>query len=201
VLVTNASQRSHVSTQDPTPEPVEPRPAMRPDQAAAMEKAEQIIGRREHPEFETSRLKRPQSVLIGCIMAWVGCARLIYAAINWLLVDENSSGIDQTQSATQIDVDVQAAHGVGVVIIVWTILILTFSILAFVGRQWAATTLVMMAALFGLLALVSLVSAFAPSTFLAAFWSASCVTLLRLREPSRDWYAALREWKALRAGA
>ena len=42
--------------------------------------AEEIIGRREHPDFNPERLKRPQSVLIGCIMAWIGCARLAFGA-------------------------------------------------------------------------------------------------------------------------
>jgi len=188
-----------VSTQEPPPVPGDP--DLPPERAAALQRAEDMVSRREHPDFDSARLKRPQTVLIGCVMAWIGCARLGYEAFTLLRVNENSSGIDQDQTAKQIDIDVQAAHGLGIVIIFWLLLILTFSILAFLGRQWAGTALVAMAAFFGALALVSLVTAFAPSTFTAAFWSAAAVTMIRLREPSKDWYRALREWKAIKAGA
>jgi hypothetical protein len=188
-----------VPPQEPPLDPAEP--DLPPDKAAALRRAEEIVGRREHPEFNPERLKRPQSVWIGCVMAWIGCARLLYEAINLFQVDKSSTGFDKDWTAEEIETAVAWAHLSGQVDVLWLLLILTFSLLAFFGRQWAGTALVVMAVMWGIFSLISLVTAFAPIIITAAFWSAAVVTFIRFREPSKDWYRALREWKALNAEA
>jgi len=188
-----------VPSQDPPPDSTGS--DVPPEKAAARRKAEAIIGRRERAEFNPERLKRPQSVLIGCIMAWIGCARLAFGAYDWTQADSTSSVINQDASPADIDAAVQGLHFFGGVVGFWALVLLTLSMLAFWGHRWAATGLLVLAGISVLVALVGLLTALLSWFVTAAIWSVVSASFVRLREPSKEWYRALREWKAISAGA
>lgn len=176
-------------------------PDLPPEKAAAKQRAESIVSRRDNPEFAASRLKRPASVLAGCIMAWIGCVRLTFGAYTWFTIDKDSSVIDQDASAADIDAAVQGLHFFGGVILFWAFVLLALTVFAFVGHKWAATGLVVLAGVSVLVSLVGLLTALSTFFLTAAVWSVVSAVLVRYREPSKEWYAALAEHRALRNAA
>lgn len=170
-----------------------------PEKAAANKRADSIASRREHPEFAVSRLQRPQAVLFGCIMAWIGCLRLAFGGWTWTQVDADSSVINQEASPEDIESAVQGLHFFGGVVYFWALVLLTLSLLAFFGRRWAATGLVVLAGVSVLVALAGLLTALSTWFLTAAVWSVVSASLVRFRETSKDWYKALAEARALKA--
>jgi len=189
-------RRMSVSTHVPEPDPDQP---MRPDQVEAAAKAEEIVGRREQPAFEMSRLSRPRSVRIGCILTWIGAAVLVPVAVAWLTVDDSTDFVqpDDTVAAADradaIDTAVAGAHILGGFIGVWAITLAVFALLVWRGRRWAATALLVMAGLLIAFTIPSLFTAYTAGTILACVWSVVVVRLIRLTESAKDWYRALDE--------
>lgn len=174
-------------------------PDLPPDKAQAKNRADSIVSRREQPEFAVSRLQRPQAVLIGCIMAWIGSARLAFGSYTWFQTDESSSVINQDASAADIDSAVQGLHFFGGVVAIWALLLLTLAVFAFRGRKWAATSLVVMAGFCVLVALFGLLTSFLTWFITAAVWSIASASMIRFRESSKDWYRALAEERAIKS--
>jgi hypothetical protein len=180
---------------------------MRPDQAEAVARADEIVGRREHTEVDPARLVRPRSVTVGCVMTGIGAAVMVYNSVGLFLVDESSKGVEPDESVAQedraeaIDTAVQIAHGLGVVFGFWALLLLVFAVFAFLGRRWAANALVVMAGVVLLSTLVALFTAFAAGVFTTLAWSVIAASLVRLREPAKDWWRALREQRQLTLAA
>jgi hypothetical protein len=183
-----------VSAQDsPGEEPssAEP-PAGSPEQRAARERADAIVHRRENPEHDPAQFKRPRTVLIGCVMAWIGAAVSIYGGLRSLAINRDSSVMDDVDP-DQISSTLQSYHAVGWVSLVWGVLLVLFALQAFLGARWAATALVSMAGVVLLFGLLSLTSNFAPEGAIVTMWSITSATLVRYREDSRNWYATLAE--------
>jgi hypothetical protein len=166
--------------------------AVTPQMRAAQERAEAMVRRRENPVREPDELKRPQSVLIGCVMAWVGAAVSMYGGLRSLSIDKTSSLFDDVDP-DDISSQLQSYHVIGWVSIVWGLLIVLFALQAFLGARWAANALVAMAAVVLFFGLLSLISSFAPEGVGVTVWSICSATLIRLRETSRQWYTALAE--------
>jgi hypothetical protein len=166
--------------------------AVTPQMRAAQERADAMVKRRENPAREPSELKRPQSVLVGSCMAWLGAAVSLYGGLRTLAIDTSSSlfdDVDPDDIASQL----QSYHVIGWISIVWGLLIVLFALQAFLGARWAATALAVMAGVVLFFGLVSLLSNFAPEGAVVTAWSISSATMVRFRETSRQWYAALAE--------
>lgn len=172
---------------------------MRPDKAKAVARAEEIVGRRENPDFEVARLKRPRSVSVGCIMAWIGATLLLPIAGVWLAVDADSDFIQpddtvaEADRADAIDTAVNAAHVFGGFIGVWAITLAVLAYFVWRGRRWGATGLLTMAVLLLAITIPSLFTAYVSGTILACAYSFIVVRLVRFAEPAKDWYRALGE--------
>jgi len=193
-----------VSTHAPEPDPEQP---MRPDKAEAKAKAEEIVGRREHPDFEISRLTRPRMVSVGCILTWVGATLLLPIAGIWLAVDSNSGFIQpddtvaEADRADTIDTAVNAAHVFGGFIGVWAITLAVFAFFVWRGQKWAATGLLVMATVLLAVTIPSLFTAYVSGTILACAYSFIVVRMVRFAEPAKDWYRALDEARQFNLGA
>lgn len=144
-------------------------PELPPEKAAAKDRADSIASRREHPEFSVDRLRRPRAVTAGCIMAWVGCTVLMLAAF-------------------------MVPAGV---LALLALVLLVVSGAAFLGHKWAATGLVVLAAVCVVAAGVGLLTALSTWLLNAAIWSVVSASLVRYRESAREWYAALAEYRRL----
>lgn len=107
-------------------------------------------------------LKRPGSVLAGCILAWVGgalglCMGAMIAAIGGSetvkqeLVDQgmlNPSEVDDYINAARISMGILA---------VWCLAVIVVAAFAFAGRPWAGLTLFVMAAVYVVISLIQVV--------------------------------------------
>jgi hypothetical protein len=183
-----------VSASEPPAEDPPPTdsPAESPAQREAREKAEALVSRREHPTRDEAELKRPQSVLIGCVMAMVGAALLLFSGVSRVLVDESSSLLDDVDPQ-DVDAKLQSIHTGGWVALAWAVVLIVVATLAFLGKRWAATCLFVQAAIVVLYGLLSIVTGFAVEGVLVTVWSLSSATLVRFREASRNWYDALAD--------
>lgn len=161
-----------------------------PQQRAAREKAEALVSRREHPTRDAAELKRPPTVLIGCVMAWAGAVFLTISGLSRVLVTESSSVLDDV-APEDVDSKLQQIHTGGWVALAWAIALVVLALLAFTGRRWAATGLLIQACIVTLYGLLSVVTGFAVEGVLVTAWSLTSAILVRFREPSRNWYDAL----------
>jgi hypothetical protein len=162
-------------------------PAIRPDKALAAKRAEQMAYGRDHPAVQEVR---PRSIVVGCVMTWVGAVVLMVYALLAVAVDENSSVFGDDMSQSDIETGVDAYHIIGVAFAIWSVLLIVFTLLALRGRQWAGTALLVMAIVVSVLALGSVFLTFSPGFFLTGAYSGLAGFLIRRNEPARNWYAA-----------
>ena len=177
-----------------TPQPPGADPSDRPsaegptDKELARQRAEAIVGRREHPTLDPSELVRPTTIKVGALMAWIGVVVLVYAGYRVINTKEG----DITDNTS-----VDSLHALGWTMLVWAGLIIMFASLAYTGRKWAATALFVLAAIVAFYGAISLITAFAIEGVVTSIWSLSSSTLMRFREPSKDWFAALKEARSV----
>lgn len=96
---------------------------------------------------DRSAPRRPGTLLAGCIMTWIGSSLGLLVGV--ALVAAGSSDEFLTELPSNVDrADAQSLFQViGAVVIVWCLLTLVFSILAFTGKRWAAIVLVVLGGL------------------------------------------------------
>jgi hypothetical protein len=146
------------------------------------------------------RPSRPVTVIIGCIMAWVGSAVGILIGALFLSITEDSALFDD------VDLDVNRADAVdvlnltGAFLLGWCLIVVVMAFLAFRGAKWAAITLLVMAGIMIALTLVTIVSGGGGQGVIGLLWSLASAALIYLNRPAKEWFAAKAEAKRLRTG-
>jgi hypothetical protein len=146
------------------------------------------------------RSTRPVTVLIGCIMAWVGSAVGLLMGALFLSITEDSALFDD------VDLDMNRADTVdvlnlaGAFLVGWCLIVVVMAFLAFRGAKWAAITLLAMAGIMVALTLVSMVTGGGGQGIVGLIWAGVSAALIYLNRPAREWFAAKAEAKRLRTG-
>ena len=127
--------------------------------------------------------KRPVTLVIGCVMAWVGGGLgLIGGIILGALpadADFFTKRFDDPAAAASV------VHTVGYLYAAWSLAVIVVAVFAFLGRRWAALTLVVMAAVILVLTLISALRG--PSTgIISGIWSAVSAALVYRRPVSSE---------------
>jgi hypothetical protein len=176
--------------QQPTPDDDDR--AESPAQRAAREKAEDLISRREHPTRDPSELKRPQTVLVGCLMTWFGASILAWLGALRVNADASSSLVRDVDPE-DMDSTLTALHAGGWAWIGWAVMLIVVSSFAFLGLRWAATALFVAACVFVPFGLIMLIGGAAWIGIPALVWSFGAASLVRSNGVSKDWYEAVAE--------
>lgn len=129
---------------------------------------------------------RPGTVTAAAVLAWIGSVALLFLGLIMLAVravDPADVGLSPDEAAMVQDF----ASTFAVLALIWGVLVLVASILAFRGMNWARWVLVVLGALAALGFLFNIVSG-AIVSLVPLAWVAVSVGLL-LAPASRAWYA------------
>lgn len=134
--------------------------------------------------------RRPWTVLVGCILAWVGGAFGVLSGAYSLTLDEGSQFIDDLPD------DVDRADALATIqlnasmLLGWCLIVVVMAFLAFRGARWAAITLLVMAGVVSLVALLNLLLAGSVTGLPGLVWSVGSAVLIYRTKASKDWYDA-----------
>ncbi|MBA2774400.1 MAG: hypothetical protein H0U36_10215 [Nocardioidaceae bacterium] len=130
--------------------------------------------------------KRPGTLLAGCIMSWIGSAVglllggvFLAASSNDELLDQMASNVDRADAQTFLQT-------FGGVLLVWSLLTLVFSILAFIGKRWAAIALVVLGGLWVAFNLYALVTGGEAQGLVGIIWVGVASVLVLIG--SKEWF-------------
>ncbi len=142
-----------------------------------------------------TEVKRPGTVLAGCILAWVGSVFGLLLGVLFLSLSENSSVFDDLDGDMNRADLVDALRITGGVLLAWCLVVFVLAVLAFRGAKWAAITLVVMAGVMAAFGLIGVVSGSGQGV-LGLLWAAASATLIYLNRPAKQWYAAVADRRA-----
>jgi hypothetical protein len=134
--------------------------------------------------------KRPVTVLIGCIMAWIGAGFGILIGLVLLSISEDSSVFDEVDLDMSRSDVVDLMHVTGAFLAALCLIVIVMAVFAFRGAKWAAITLVVMAGIMVVLTLVSMVTGGGAQGAPGLIWSVVSGVLIYLNRPAREWFEA-----------
>lgn len=144
---------------------------------------------------------RPASTTVGIAMAWIGSVVLIYGGTTALLQQEDSKFFDDSVSAADRADQVAVAHSLGTLALIWAAVLISSALLVFLGYRWGGTVISVLAGFVVYWLVLSLVSSFALEGVTVTIWSVTSASLCRIRQPTREWFAAVREARSLKKQA
>lgn len=138
-------------------------------------------------------MARPGTVVTGCILAWVGGGVGLLLGLIMLVI---SAATDLSSVQAQIESTglttqefISLLHVVGAIMAVWCVAVIVVAALAYRGLQGFAITLLVMAGVFALLCLLSLLRGNGLS-LVFILWVAASGLLVLVPKDARAWYAA-----------
>lgn len=192
------------SSGTPPVSPSAPPPDSGPDYGPASQPADQTSGHSSLPWSDSGSARQPDSglvparpaaVLQACIITWVLSAVVllgmvivvigfsVYPDLITDVYDSDSRFADSEITPTQLK---QASLVLATMFIIWSAIAIGLAAFAFRGHNWARITLIVSAAMAGLLSLVMVVTS--PALLVVTAACIGTVVSLSLR-PAREWYA------------
>lgn len=134
--------------------------------------------------------RRPWTVLVGCILAWVGSAIGVLLSAVALTLNEDSEILDDLPAGTDradalATIQLQAG-----VLLVWCLAVLVLTFFAYRRARWAAITLLVLAGLVALAVLLNLLLGGSAAGLPILAWSVASAVLIYRTQASRDWFDA-----------
>lgn len=138
-------------------------------------------------------ISRPSSVFAGCVMAGLGGAVGLMIGLFLLSLSASSPALAGLPPADRADT-AQALRLVGAVSVVWCPLVMVAAYFAYRGARWAAWTLVGMATVYVLAAIIgSSTGSSATPGGIGIIWALASAALVYATRPAREWFRAMNE--------
>ena len=135
-------------------------------------------------------LRRPGTVVAGCIMAWVGSAIGLVMGLFFVTITEDSAIFDDYDFGMSRSDAVTMFQLTGGFMIVWCLLVIAMAIFAFRGARWAALTLLVMAGITAVMTLVNAFSGGGGGGLAGVAWAVASAFLIYQTRSSKEWFAA-----------
>jgi hypothetical protein len=141
------------------------------------------------PDESPIRLDRPPAVVAGCVMAWVGGTVGLVVGVFLLFMPTNSPALDAYSPSDRAHV-ASALHVVGGTLIVWCPIVILVALFAFRGARWAPIALLVMAGVYAVASIASVVSGSDAQGGLSLIWALASAGLVYAVPSSRAWFKA-----------
>ncbi|MBA3309902.1 MAG: hypothetical protein H0U28_07545 [Nocardioidaceae bacterium] len=140
-----------------------------------------------HPAHQPDA-RRPWTVLVGCILAWVGGALGVFLSAFAFTRNQDSEILDDLPAGTDRGDALAAIQAGAGVLLVWCLIVLVLAFFAFRGVRWAAIALLVLAGLVALAVLLNLLLAGSSAGIPILAWSVASAVLIYRTPASKDWF-------------